>query len=85
MNLKLLGCIAMGVFVAHMAIFMLIQQFRSWNEPPAVPPPPPNFEMAQEVVVDKATGKKIVNREITVTTRLRPEVYRGRPDQPATE
>jgi hypothetical protein len=85
MNLKLLGCIAMGVFVAHMAIFMLIQQYRAWFEPPPARPPPPNFGMQQEVVVDKETGKKIVNREITVSTKLRPDLYEGRLDQPAGE
>ena len=79
MNLKLIGCIAMGVFVAHLALFMMAFSVRSRSAASATPGPP-SFRVAEEVVVDPVTKAKTVNREITVSTRLRPEVYQGRPD-----
>ena len=85
MNAKLLACIAMGVFVAHMAIFMLVQRVRTWNDPIPAPPPRPNFRSAQEEVVDPKTGEKMVHREITVSTQLRPELYQERPQPPAAK
>lgn len=82
MNLKLLLCIAMGVFVAHLAGFMVVFSIRSRNLPPVTPPPTPTFRMAEEIVKDPKTGTKIVNREITVSTELRPEYYRGKDASP---
>ena len=80
MNAKLIGCILMGVFVAHLAVFMMIDRYRWMNRPAPAPTPVP-LSLAEEIVVDPKTGAKIVNREITVSTKLRPEVYRGSGDE----
>ena len=71
MNFKIFLCIAMGVLVAHMAIFMLIARIRLDANPP-MPAPRPNFHVAEETVVDPETGEKIVHREIRVSTKLAP-------------
>jgi len=67
-NLRLLLCIAMGVFVAHIGVFMLIAQMRP--KPKVVPPPKPNFSSKETVVVNAETGEKTIYREITVSTKL---------------
>ena len=82
MNTKLLLCIALGVFTAHMAVFMIYMRV-TFDPQPLPPRPKPNFRMAQEIVKDPKTGSKIVNREFTVSTQLAPPgTYVGRPDQP---
>jgi len=67
MNLKLLGCIAMGVFVVHLGVIMLLSHLR-----PRVSTrvPEPNFKVRSQTVVDPDSGETTVYREITVTTRL---------------
>jgi len=76
MNFRLLLCIAMGVFVAHLGVFMLIEHF---HEKPYVPPPKPNFSAKARVVVDPQTGEKTTYREITVSTRFAPAPATPRP------
>lgn len=66
MNGRLLLCIAMGVFVAHLGVFMILAHLRP--KPPA--PPGPNFKVKSQLVVDRETGEKTVYREITVSTKL---------------
>lgn len=66
MNGRLLLCIAMGVFVAHLGVFMILGHLRP--KPPK--PPEPNFKVRSQLVVDKDTGEKTVYREITVSTKL---------------
>lgn len=63
---RLLLCIGMGVFVAHLGIFMILDHLKP--KPP--PPPPPTFKVRSQLVVDHATGEQTVYREITVSTRL---------------
>ncbi len=82
MNLKLLGCIAMGVFVAHMAVFMMVFRYRTLGGPSEPPPEPPSFRSTEEVVIDPATKTRVVNREFTITTKLRPELYQGPSELP---
>jgi hypothetical protein len=69
-NLRLLFCIGMGVFVTYLGIFMLIRQFRT--EPIPVSPPRPNFSARSATTVDPVTGEKTVYREITVSTKFAP-------------
>ena len=69
MNLKLLLCIGMGVFVAHLAVFMIIARVRLDRLPPP-PPPVQNFSSAEALVVDPQTGEKSVIREFRVSTKL---------------
>jgi hypothetical protein len=57
-NLKLLGCIAMGVFVAHLAIFMMVFRVRSMSQPSAPVPEPPNLHVVEEIVVDPRNQDK---------------------------
>ena len=73
----------MGVLVAHIAIFMIVFSIRSRQIPPPLIPPPPNFKYAEQVVVNPKTGDRIVNREITVTTKLRSDLYKGQSEEPA--
>jgi flagellar basal body-associated protein FliL len=82
-NLKLLFCIVMGVFVAHIAVFMMFFTIRSRQMPSPPVSPPPNFKYAEEVVVNPKTRERVVNREITVSTKLRTDLYQGRKEEPA--
>jgi len=69
MNARLIACIAMGVFVMHIGVIMLLTHLRP--QPKLKPLPKPNFIVRTEVViVDPATGEKTIEREITVTTKL---------------
>ena len=70
MNFKLLLCIGMGVFVAHLAVFMILARWRLDRLPPAPPEPVQNFSVAEAVVVDPQTGEKTVHREFRVSTKL---------------
>lgn len=84
MNARLILCIVMGVFTAHLAVFMLLAQFRP--KPKLVVPQPPTFKSVAETVIDEATGEKTTYREITVSTQLagekNAEIRNGQP-QPA--
>ena len=66
MNFRIFLCIAMGVFVSHLGVIMLLSHLRP--QPP--PPPKPNFTVRSQTVVDRDTGEKAVYREITVSTRF---------------
>ena len=81
MNLRLLLCIAMGVFVAHIGVFMLIAQFKP--KPRLMPPLKPNFTAREQVVVNTDTGEKTTYREITVSTKFAPEAGTNAPGSPA--
>ena len=70
MNARLILCIAMGVFVAHLGVFMFLSHLR--EEPPK--PPGPNFKVRSQTVVDRDTGEKTIYREITVSTKMTPPV-----------
>jgi len=70
MQFRLLFCIAMGVFVAHLGVFMIIAHFRP--QPHSAPPPRPNFSSRSTTVVDPKTGEKTIYREITVSTKFAP-------------
>ena len=67
MNLKLFLCIAMGVFVAHLGVLMLLSHLRPHVSTRL---PEPNFKVRAQTVVDAVSGEKTVYREITVSTRL---------------
>ena len=67
MNFRLLLCIGMGVFVAHLGVFMVLSHLRPQ---PRMKLPAQNFKVRSQVVVDHDTGEKTVYREITVSTRL---------------
>ena len=71
MNIRLLLCIIMGVFTAHIGLFMLIAQFKP--KPKLVARAKPNFSAKAYVGVDAETGEKVVYREITVTTKFAPD------------
>jgi hypothetical protein len=70
MDVRLIFCIAMGVFVAHLGVFMLIEQLHPKPLPP--PKPKPNFSAKATTVVDPQTGEKTIYREITVSTKFAP-------------
>ncbi len=80
MNLRLLLCIVMGVFTAHIGIFMLISQFKP--KPKLTPPPKPNFSAKSTLVVNAETGEKTVYREITVSTKFAPAPSTPPPEKP---
>lgn len=68
MNIRIFFCIAMGVFVAHLGVFMFLSHLRP--QPKAPVTPKPNFIVRSQTVVDRDTGEKTVYREITVSTRV---------------
>lgn len=70
MNARLILCIAMGVLVMHIAVFMIVVRIRLDSQPPFIPEPEPNFRVAERVIVDPETGKKTTWREIHVSTKL---------------
>jgi hypothetical protein len=71
MNIRLLLCIIMGVFTAHIGMFMLISQFKP--KPKLVARERPNFSAKSYPIVDAETGEKVIYREITVSTKFAPE------------
>lgn len=70
MNLRLLFCIAMGLFTTALGVVMLVNSLR--REPPSEPPSKPNFSVRAATVIDPETGEKTTYREITVTTKFAP-------------
>lgn len=68
MNGKILACIVMGVFTAHLGFFALLSHLRP--KPPRITPLERNFKSREAVSVDAATGEKTTYREITVSTKL---------------
>lgn len=80
MNVRLLFCIVMGVFTAHIGVFMLIAQFKP--KPKLTAPPKPNFSARSTVVLDAGTGEKSVYREITVSTKFAPAPSTPPPEKP---
>jgi len=79
-NARLLFCIVMGVFVAHIGVFVLIEQFKP---KPKLTRPKANFSAKSTLYVDAETGEKIVHREITVTTKFAPAPVTPPPIPPA--
>jgi hypothetical protein len=69
----------MGVFVAHIGIFMLISHLRA---PAYTPPPKPNFSSKSTTIVDPNTGEKTIYREITVSTKFAPAPSTPPPEKP---
>ena len=84
MNTRLLLCIAMGAFVAHLAVFMIIARLRIGRLPPPPPPPVRNFSVAEAVEIDPQSGQKIVRREFKISTTLaeRETEFRRNPPRP---
>jgi hypothetical protein len=83
MNLRILFCIGMGVFVVHIGVFMLLSHFTA--QPHYSLPPKPNFSATASVVVDPRTGEKTTYREITVSTRFVPRPSTPPPAKPHLE
>jgi len=83
MNFRLLLCIAMGVFVAHLGVVMLISELRP--KPRLVATPKPNFVSRSTVVVNPETGEKTIYREITVSTKFAPAPSTPPPEKPRLE
>jgi hypothetical protein len=80
MNARLFFCIALGVFTAHIGVFMLLSHLRPG--PKRVLPPAPNFSAKAATVVDPETGEKTTYREITVSTKLAPRSPQPPPETP---
>ena len=68
MNARLWFCVAMGVFVCHIAVLMIWMHFQT--RPPPRPPIPNEFVVREQALVDPNTGEHVVVREFTVSTRL---------------
>ncbi|HEX8311758.1 MAG TPA: hypothetical protein VF614_10595 [Chthoniobacteraceae bacterium] len=69
MSPKIVACIVMGVFTAHLGLFALLSHLRP--KPPKMPPPlERNFRSREATVEDPSSGEKTTYREITVSTRL---------------
>jgi len=67
-NVRLWFCVALGVFTAHIAVFMLWTHFQP--RPPLRVPPKNEFKVNEKALVDPNTGEKVVVREFTVSTQL---------------
>ncbi|MGB8167973.1 MAG: hypothetical protein WCF18_10815 [Chthoniobacteraceae bacterium] len=75
---RLLLCVGMGVFVAHLGVFMILDHLK-----PKPPRPPENtFKVRSQLVVDHDSGEKTVYREITVSTRLGAPAPKATPAPP---
>ncbi len=80
MNLRLLLCIALGLFTTYIGVVMLLQQLRPQARSPL--PPKPNFSARSATFVDPETGEKTIHREITVSTKLAPTAGPPTPQEP---
>jgi hypothetical protein len=65
-NFRILCCIVLGVFTAHLGLFMFLMHLRPQVK--VTPSPKPNFTSVSQTFVDHATGEKTTYREITVST-----------------
>ena len=72
MNFRLLLCIIMGVFTAHIGLFMLLEQLEP--KPKFTLPAKPTFTSRAATVVDRETGEKTTYRELTISTKLMPNL-----------
>ncbi len=68
MNLRLIFCVAMGVFTTFIGFVMLLTHVR--EEQKIELPTPPNFSAIVENEVVSETGEIVTKREFTVTTKL---------------
>jgi hypothetical protein len=83
-NIKLWLCVAMGVFVAHIAVLMIWKQFQP--KPPPVKVNPQAFKYQEKAFTDPDTGEKALVREFIVSTRLAtPATETPAPATPAPE
>jgi hypothetical protein len=80
MNFRLLLCIVMGVFVAHLGVFMFMAELQP--KPKLTPPPKRNFSAKATVVVNAETGEKTIYREITVSTKFSADASTPPPQEP---
>ena len=68
MNFRLWLCVAMGVFVVHIGVFMLWVHFQP--RPKLRAPLRHEFKAQSQAFVDEDTGEKVIVREFTVSTKL---------------
>lgn len=80
MNLKLWFCVAMGVLVIHIGIFMLWVNFQP--RPKLRAPGPHSFKAKAQAVTDPNTGEKLIIREFTVSTKFATPAPAGPPPAP---
>lgn len=69
MNFRLWLCVAMGVFVIHIGVFVLWANFFQPRPKPR-PRLQNEFRAAAQAIVDPNTGEHLVVREFTVSTKL---------------
>jgi len=67
-NARLLFCIALGVFTAHIGVVMLLSHLRPHPNFPSLPKE--NFSTRAAQYTDSESGEKMVYREFTVTTNF---------------
>jgi len=67
-NARLLFCIALGVFTAHIGVVMLLSHLRPHAQFPSAPKE--NFSTRAAQYTDTESGEKMVYREFTVSTNF---------------
>ena len=78
MNFKLLCCIGMGVFVAHLMVFMIIERVRTLRDPIGPPPATPvPLRVAEEIVVDRRGGRTLGTAASLQTSGIPPRHTSG--------
>jgi hypothetical protein len=83
MKASLLFCIVLGVFTAHIGVFMLLSHL---HPPPKLAPhPKDNFSAQAASFIDSHTGEKMIYEEFTVSTRLAPPDSVQPPEKPQVE
>ena len=82
-NARLIFCIALGVFTAHMGVVMLLSHLHP--QPKVTPRPKDNFSLRSAGYTDSATGDKMVYREFTVSTKFAPADSTPVPAKPRIE
>ena len=83
MNGKLLACIVCVVFVAHLALFQIVDQLRKFGQPRPAPPKEPSFSTTTiRYRDDKGTDQKVV-QEFKISTQFAdPELLKTLPPPP---
>jgi len=83
MKASLLFCIVLGVFTAHIGVFMLLSHLRP--QPKLTPHPKDSFSVKAASFTDSHTGEKMIYEEFTVSTRLAPPDGLQPPEKPRVE